>query len=100
MEEPGPYGRLAIAMNGSGSVLLFRDGGKFGANAFALPSGKIIVTDQLASLLNDEQIVGVLAHELGHVVYRHGMRANGTPIAGPGVSAVYRHRASPRERPL
>jgi len=55
--------------------LLFRDGGKFGANAFALPSGKIVVTDQLANMLNDEQIVGVLAHELGHVVYRHGMRA-------------------------
>jgi len=55
--------------------LLFRDGGKVGANAFALPSGKIIVTDQLASMLSDEQIVGVLAHELGHVVYRHGMRA-------------------------
>ncbi|QEI05019.1 M48 family metallopeptidase [Pigmentiphaga aceris] len=55
--------------------LLFRDGGKFGANAFALPSGKIIITDQLAAMLDDEQIVGVLAHELGHVVYRHGMRA-------------------------
>lgn len=64
-----------ISRNLGPAELLFRDGGKFGANAFALPSGKIIVTDQLASMLNDEQIVGVLAHELGHVVYRHGMRA-------------------------
>ena len=64
-----------ISHNLGPAELLFRDGGKFGANAFALPSGKIIVTDQLASMLNDEQIVGVLAHELGHVVYRHGMRA-------------------------
>jgi Zn-dependent protease with chaperone function len=54
--------------------LVFRDGGRLGANALALPSGKIIVTDQLAALLDDEQLVGVMAHEIGHVVYRHGMR--------------------------
>ncbi len=66
---------LDISQKLGPAELLFRDGGKFGANAFALPSGKIIVTDQLAAMLNDEQIVGVLAHELGHVVYRHGMRA-------------------------
>jgi len=45
-------------------------------NALALPGGTIVVTDSLVSLLagRDEVVVGVLAHELGHVRRRHGMR--------------------------
>jgi Zn-dependent protease with chaperone function len=68
--------RLAdIAPNDAHVELLFRDGARMGANALALPSGKIIITDQLAALLDDEQLIGVMAHEVGHVVYRHGARA-------------------------
>jgi Zn-dependent protease with chaperone function len=54
----------------------FRDAKKFiGPNAFALPSGSIVMTDQLVELMkNDEQIMGVLSHELGHVHHKHGMR--------------------------
>lgn len=54
----------------------FRDAKKYvGANAFALPSGIIVMTDQLVELMQtDEQILGVLAHELGHVEHQHGMR--------------------------
>ena len=49
---------------------------KIGPNAFALPGGVMVMTDELVELVNrDEQIiVGVLAHELGHVHERHGMR--------------------------
>lgn len=55
--------------------ILFRDGQSIGANAFALPNGTIIVTDQLVALAkNDEEILGVLAHELGHVKHRHSLR--------------------------
>jgi Zn-dependent protease with chaperone function len=55
--------------------LLFRDGKRIGANALALPSGDIVVTDQLVKLAgSDEEILGVLAHELGHVDRRHAMR--------------------------
>ena len=55
--------------------IVFRDGKKIGANAFALPSGIIVVTDQLVSLAHrDEEIMGVLAHELGHVARRHAIR--------------------------
>jgi Zn-dependent protease with chaperone function len=56
--------------------LLFRKGGKLlGANAFALPSGTIVITDELITLAsNDEEVVAVLAHELGHVVHRHSLR--------------------------
>lgn len=46
-----------------------------GANAFALPGGTIIITDQLVKLAsNDEEILAVLAHELGHVSERHPLR--------------------------
>lgn len=55
----------------------FRDGGKaLGPNAFALPGGDIVITDQLLELLADEPdaVMTVLAHELGHVRHRHGLR--------------------------
>ena len=52
----------------------FRDSRLLGANAFAFPGGPIVVTDDLAHLLDDDLILAVLAHELGHVRERHGMR--------------------------
>lgn len=54
-----------------------RDGGKrLGPNAFALPGGDIVITDALLELLADEPdaVTTVLAHELGHVHHRHGLR--------------------------
>lgn len=42
-------------------------------NAFALPGGQIFITEGLLSRLETEdQIAGVLGHEVGHVVARHG----------------------------
>ncbi len=56
--------------------LLFRSSPEIGANAFALPGGMVIVTDQLVNLAeNDDQILAVLAHETGHVVQKHGLRS-------------------------
>jgi Zn-dependent protease with chaperone function len=48
-----------------------------GANAFALPGGHIVVTDDLVALLDDrpDVLIGVLGHELGHVQHQHGMRS-------------------------
>lgn len=56
--------------------VVFRDAQKsIGANALALPSGTVIFTDQLVRLAhNDEELVAVLAHEMGHVARRHGLR--------------------------
>ena len=55
--------------------LEFRSSPAIGPNAFALPSGIIVVTDELVDLSkSDREILGVLAHELGHVRYRHTMR--------------------------
>ncbi len=56
--------------------LVFRAGGEVGPNAFALPSGIIIVTDELVRLAqNDRELLSVLAHEIGHVEERHGLRS-------------------------
>lgn len=56
--------------------LEFRAGADIGANAFALPSGTIIITDELIELSEDDlEIIGVLAHEVGHVKHRHGLRS-------------------------
>jgi Zn-dependent protease with chaperone function len=55
--------------------LEFRGGGMIGANAFALPGGIMVVTDEMVILSkNDTEIIAVLAHELGHVKQRHAFR--------------------------
>ena len=56
--------------------LLFRSSEIIGPNAFALPSGTIVMTDQLVKLAeNDEELIAIFAHEIGHVVHRHAMRS-------------------------
>jgi Zn-dependent protease with chaperone function len=55
--------------------LVFRKSPVIGPNALALPSGTIIVTDELVALAaSDDEILAVLSHELGHVQRRHGVR--------------------------
>ncbi len=45
------------------------------ANAFALPNGTVVVTDELVQLAKrDEEIYAVLAHEIGHIEHRHTVR--------------------------
>ncbi len=42
-------------------------------NAFALPGGQVFITAGLYKRLkNDDQLAGVLGHEIGHVIHRHG----------------------------
>jgi len=46
-----------------------------GANALAFPSGMIIMTDQLIELAdNDQQLMGIMAHEIGHLERKHSLR--------------------------
>jgi predicted Zn-dependent protease len=41
-------------------------------NAFATPGGYILVTKGLLKLIqNEEELAGVLAHEIGHINYKH-----------------------------
>ena len=45
-------------------------------NAFALPGGPIFITEALFNRLeNEAQLAGVLGHEIGHVIHRHGLQA-------------------------
>lgn len=42
-------------------------------NAFALPGGQVFITQALFNRLGSEdQLAGVIGHEIGHVVHRHG----------------------------
>jgi Zn-dependent protease with chaperone function len=44
-------------------------------NAFALPGGTILVTTGITNLVDrGEELAGVLAHEIGHVVERHSVQ--------------------------
>ena len=55
--------------------VLFYASPALGANAFALPGGIIIFTDELLQLAeDDDELVAILAHEVAHVVHRHGLR--------------------------
>jgi Zn-dependent protease with chaperone function len=55
--------------------LEFRSGKGAGANAFALPSGIVVITDELVNLSkNDDEVVSVMAHEIGHLEHRHSLR--------------------------
>ena len=68
----------------------FRKSPRIGANAFALPGGYLVLTDELVELAkNNDEITAVLAHELGHVKGRHALRQTlqGT-IAGLIVIAI------------
>jgi predicted Zn-dependent protease len=71
------FSRITAATSGGYDFeLLFRAGGALGANAFALPSGSVVMTDELVALAShDEELIAVLAHEVGHVVERHGLRS-------------------------
>ena len=55
--------------------IVFRKGGRIGPNAFALPNGAIVFTDEMIQIAeHDDELLAVLTHEIGHIVHRHGMR--------------------------
>jgi Zn-dependent protease with chaperone function len=59
----------------AGSRLLFRSAPRVGPNAFALPDGQVVLFDELVALADsDEEVLSVLAHEIAHVKFHHGLR--------------------------
>lgn len=54
----------------------FRYSEEIGPNAFALPDGTIVFTDQIIELMDyDQQLLdAILLHEIGHVKHNHSMR--------------------------
>jgi len=57
-------------------TIVFRRGMMIGANAFALPSGIIVITDELVALsANHDELAAIFAHEIDHVKERHALRS-------------------------
>jgi Zn-dependent protease with chaperone function len=55
--------------------LEFRNAEVIGPNAFALPGGIIVITDEMVKAAEtDEEVLAILAHEIGHVEMRHSLR--------------------------
>jgi Zn-dependent protease with chaperone function len=80
------FRRMTADLQDGHSYRLELRSGPMGANAFALPSGIVVVTDDLVKLAhNDEELMAVMAHEIGHVRGRHALRQM---IEAAGVSAM------------
>lgn len=80
-EETNEYingigGKLApefLTVNEDINIYILKDAT---ANAAALPNGNIYVNIGLLSVAeNEDQLAAILAHELGHVIYRHSLKA-------------------------
>ncbi|MDM1763352.1 MULTISPECIES: M48 family metallopeptidase [unclassified Acinetobacter] len=72
---------------GQPAKLVFRKGTRLGANAIALPNNTILVTDELVELAHsDQEILGVLAHEQGHLIERHSLQQG---LSSLGISILY-----------
>jgi len=71
--------------------LLFRASDSIGANAFALPNGTVIVTDELVELLDEkpQAMLSILLHEIGHVEHRHSLKLVGRSLSTSIVFAVF-----------
>jgi len=44
-------------------------------NAFACPDGSVRVFSSLMDIMSDDELLGVIGHEIGHVVKRHSKKA-------------------------
>lgn len=69
------FAPLLQPVGGQTLEVLFRSSEAIGANAMALPNGTLIFTDNLVELAEDDnELTAILAHEIGHVAHRHGMK--------------------------
>lgn len=86
-ELQGLFDDVVRGYPGAGDWQLeLRDVPRVGANAFALPGGTVVLTDQMVALARDDrELLAVLAHEVGHVNHRHGLRQL---VQAMGVSAL------------
>ena len=72
------FGRLttvAPAPRFGDYTLLFRSMPEVGPNAFAMPGGTVVATDQLVRAFPDSDVLaGVLGHEIAHAAEAHGLK--------------------------
>lgn len=63
-----PYQQYSVKVS-------FRKSDGIGANAMALPDGHIIFTDDMVNLAEqDEELIAIFGHEIGHLAHRHMLR--------------------------
>lgn len=68
--------RLTKGMkNANGIKLNFKVYETSDVNAFACPDGSVRVFSALMDILNDNELLGVIGHEIGHVALRHSKKA-------------------------
>jgi Zn-dependent protease with chaperone function len=62
----------AVGKEPSHYRLLFRAGKRVGPNAFSLPDGEVVMTDELYKMIQrDDELEGVFGHEIAHADRRH-----------------------------
>lgn len=49
-------------------------------NAFACPDGSVRVFSSLMDIMNDDELMGIIGHEIGHVIKRHSKNAFKTSL--------------------
>ncbi len=74
-----------VAPSGGTTRVLLRNVPAQGANAFAVPGGTILITDDMVKLIcagsfhcSDaqlQQLSAIFAHELGHIAHRHSLKS-------------------------
>lgn len=81
----------AIVPTGGRSYRVEFRSSRIGPNAFALPGGTIVITDELVEIAgSDDAVVAAFAHEVGHVHHRHVMRRLiAGAIVGSGAAVLF-----------
>ncbi len=69
-------------------------------NAFACPDGSVRVFSSLMDIMNDDELLGIIGHEIGHVVKRHSKTASSSSSSPahskmPWLQAAVWQRSSP-----
>jgi len=68
--------RLTRGMTSAGGIKLnFKVYKTSDINAFACPDGSVRVFSALMDILNDNELLGVIGHEIGHVALKHSKKA-------------------------
>jgi predicted Zn-dependent protease len=89
--------RLVTAAGGDPDAFHFFVVSEIQPNAFAIPGGYIFVFDGLLAKLNsEEELAGVLAHEIGHVTHNHFFKddAKVTAMTLATIAAILLSRGS------
>jgi putative metalloprotease len=97
--ESSPYTkrlkRLTKGMkNANGIKLNFKVYQTSEVNAFACPDGSVRVYSALMDILDDNELLGVIGHEIGHVALRHSKKAWRSAMMRSAASDVIGSRSS------